>query len=100
MGTLYGIVFFSHQLGGFLGVWLGGLFYDLYGSIVDDGTFKALIPINTSIIDIGGHFVFLKFLIFDHNGASDSLRFSHIEINEHPMKNENYSSKYFQVLTP
>ncbi len=25
MGTLYGIVFFSHQLGGFLGVWLGGL---------------------------------------------------------------------------
>lgn len=24
MGTLYGIVFFSHQLGSFLGVWLGG----------------------------------------------------------------------------
>ena len=32
MGTLYGIVFFSHQLGGFLGVWMGGMFYDLYGS--------------------------------------------------------------------
>ncbi|TCO73524.1 MFS transporter [Rhodovulum euryhalinum] len=32
MGTLYGIVFFSHQLGSFLGVWLGGKFYDLYGS--------------------------------------------------------------------
>ena len=31
MGTLYGIVFFSHQLGGFLGVWLGGQFYDIYG---------------------------------------------------------------------
>ena len=31
MGTLYGIVFFSHQLGGFLGVWLGGRMYDLYG---------------------------------------------------------------------
>jgi predicted MFS family arabinose efflux permease len=31
MGTLYGIVFFSHQLGGFLGVWLGGKLYDLYG---------------------------------------------------------------------
>ena len=30
MGTLYGIVFFSHQLGGFLGVWLGGLFYDQF----------------------------------------------------------------------
>ena len=32
MGTLYGIVFFSHQLGSFLGVWLGGKMYDLYGS--------------------------------------------------------------------
>lgn len=31
MGTLYGIVFFSHQLGGFLGVWLGGAMYDIYG---------------------------------------------------------------------
>lgn len=32
MGTLYGIVFFSHQLGSFLGVWLGGRMYDSYGS--------------------------------------------------------------------
>ncbi|MCR8726593.1 MFS transporter [Frigidibacter sp. ROC022] len=31
MGTLYGIVFFSHQLGSFLGAWLGGKFYDIYG---------------------------------------------------------------------
>ncbi len=32
MGTLYGIVFFSHQLGSFIGVWMGGELYDLYGS--------------------------------------------------------------------
>ncbi|KDE40634.1 Transmembrane transporter, major facilitator family [Nitrincola lacisaponensis] len=32
MGTLYGLVFFSHQLGGFLGVWLGGALYDLYAN--------------------------------------------------------------------
>ncbi|MEJ6393159.1 MFS transporter [Gymnodinialimonas sp. 2305UL16-5] len=32
MGTLYGIVFFSHQLGSFMGVWLGGQMYDLYGN--------------------------------------------------------------------
>ncbi|WP_017927644.1 MFS transporter [Limimaricola hongkongensis] len=32
MGTLYGIVFFSHQLGSFMGVWLGGRLYDVYGS--------------------------------------------------------------------
>ena len=32
MGTLYGIVFFSHQLGSFWGVWLGGALYDIYGT--------------------------------------------------------------------
>ena len=32
MATLYGFVFLSHQIGSFLGVWLGGKFYDLYGS--------------------------------------------------------------------
>ncbi|MDP2493519.1 MFS transporter [Shimia thalassica] len=31
MGTLYGIVFFSHQVGSFLGVWLGGRMYDTFG---------------------------------------------------------------------
>lgn len=30
--TLYGIVFMSHQIGSFLGSWLGGLAYDLTGS--------------------------------------------------------------------
>ncbi|MEG3617787.1 MFS transporter [Magnetovibrio sp. PR-2] len=50
MGTLYGIVFFSHQLGSFLGVWLGGELYDMYGSYdvvwwvgVGVGAFSALI---------------------------------------------------------
>ncbi len=32
MATLYGFVFVSHQLGSFLGVWLGGRLYDAYGS--------------------------------------------------------------------
>ncbi|MEL3891489.1 MFS transporter [Ferrovibrio sp. MS7] len=32
MATLFGIVFFSHQVGGFLGVWLGGRLFDLTGS--------------------------------------------------------------------
>jgi MFS family permease len=50
MGTLYGIVFFSHQLGSFLGVWLGGRMYDIYGDYtavwwigVAIGAFSALI---------------------------------------------------------
>jgi predicted MFS family arabinose efflux permease len=32
LGTLFGIVFFSHQVGSFLGAWLGGLVFDLSGS--------------------------------------------------------------------
>ncbi|QHQ35877.1 MFS transporter [Algicella marina] len=50
MGTLYGIVFFSHQLGSFLGVWLGGELYDLYGNYnavwwigVGVGAFSAIV---------------------------------------------------------
>jgi MFS family permease len=50
MGTLYGIVFFSHQLGSFLGVWLGGKMYDIYGTYtavwwvgVGVGAFSAII---------------------------------------------------------
>ena len=50
MGTLYGIVFFSHQLGSFLGVWLGGKMYDIYGTYtvvwwfgVGVGLFSAIV---------------------------------------------------------
>ena len=50
MGTLYGIVFFSHQLGSFLGVWLGGRMYDTFGDYtavwwigVGIGAFSAII---------------------------------------------------------
>ena len=32
MSMLFGIVFFSHQIGSFLGSWLGGRFFDIYGS--------------------------------------------------------------------
>ncbi len=31
LAMLYGIVFFSHQIGAFLGAYLGGYFFDLYG---------------------------------------------------------------------
>lgn len=32
MATLFGIVFFGHQIGAFLGVWMGGVLYDATGS--------------------------------------------------------------------
>ena len=34
LGLLGGLVFFSHQIGSFVGVWLGGYFYDQTGSYV------------------------------------------------------------------
>jgi MFS family permease len=50
MGTLYGFVFLSHQIGGFMGVWLGGKMYDLNGDYtlvwwigVGVGAFSALV---------------------------------------------------------
>ncbi|MCV2872401.1 MFS transporter [Defluviimonas sp. WL0050] len=50
MGTLYGIVFLSHQVGSFMGVWLGGRLYDAYGDYtlvwwigVAVGAFSAIV---------------------------------------------------------
>jgi len=59
MGTLYGFVFLSHQLGSFLGVWLGGKMYDLTGDYttvwwigIAVGAFSALIhlPIREKVM--------------------------------------------------
>jgi MFS family permease len=50
MGTLYGFIFLSHQIGSFIGIWLGGKFYDLDGTYdtvwwigVGVGAFSAII---------------------------------------------------------
>jgi MFS family permease len=50
MGTLYGVIFLSHQIGSFLGVWLGGRMYDITGDYtlvwwigVGIGAFSALV---------------------------------------------------------
>ena len=59
MGTLYGIVFLSHQIGSFVGVWLGGFFYDIYGSYnivwwvgIGVGAFSAIIHLPIKEIPI------------------------------------------------
>ena len=50
MGTLYGIIFLSHQIGSFVGIWLGGRMYDAYGDYtavwwigVAVGAFSAIV---------------------------------------------------------
>jgi len=60
MTMLYGVVFLSHQVGSFLGVWLGGLVYDMTKSYdtmwwisIGLGLFAALIhwPINEAAVE-------------------------------------------------
>ena len=50
MGTLYGIIFLSHQIGSFVGIWLGGSLYDTFGNYnlvwwigIGVGAFSAII---------------------------------------------------------
>ena len=50
LGLLGGVVFFGHQIGSFLGAWLGGRFFDLFGNydyawamIIAFGVFAALV---------------------------------------------------------
>ena len=61
MGTLYGLIFLSHQIGSFVGVWLGGELYDKYGSYdivwwvgVGVGAFSAIIhlPVKESPLEL------------------------------------------------
>ena len=71
LSTLFGIVFLSHQVGAFLGVWLGGSVFDAtggYGPVwvvaVILGVVAALVhlPIATDRTQIAVHF---------HDGLSD-----------------------------
>jgi MFS family permease len=62
MGTLYGFIFLSHQIGSFMGVWLGGKMYDLNGDYtlvwwigVGVGAFSAIVhlPIRERTMAVG-----------------------------------------------
>ena len=55
MATLYGIVFLAHQIGSFIGIWMGGKVYDLYGNYdlvwwaaVGLGVFSAIVHLPVS----------------------------------------------------
>jgi MFS family permease len=52
MATLYGIVFFSHQMGSFVGVYLGGVLYDVYGSYTIGWWIGIAVGVFSSLIHI------------------------------------------------
>jgi len=52
MAMLYGFAFFSHQVGGFLGVWLGGLLYEASGSYIIVWWLSIVLGIASALINL------------------------------------------------
>ena len=52
MATLFGFAFFSHQVGGFLGVWLGGLLYTNTGSYEVVWWLSVVLGVISAIINL------------------------------------------------
>ena len=52
MGMLYGIVFLSHQVGSFFGVWMGGYLYDTTGSYDVVWWTASIIALATAVIHV------------------------------------------------
>lgn len=51
LGMLGGIVFFSHQIGSFLGVWLGGYIFDQYGTYNPVWWFGVVLGVFAAIVN-------------------------------------------------
>jgi MFS family permease len=52
MAMLYGFAFFSHQVGGFLGVWLGGLLYEINGNYSMVWWLSVLLGLISALINL------------------------------------------------
>jgi MFS family permease len=52
LAMLFGFVFFSHQVGGFLGVWLGGLLYESRGSYAIVWWLSVALGIASAIVNL------------------------------------------------
>ncbi len=52
MAMLYGFAFFSHQLGGFLGVYLGGILYEATGSYIVVWWLSIALGIASAVINL------------------------------------------------
>jgi MFS family permease len=50
LGMLFGMVFLSHQIGAFLGVWLGGILYDATGSYDTVWTLAIVLGVLAAIL--------------------------------------------------
>ena len=52
LAMLFGFAFFSHQVGGFLGVWLGGIMFDAYGSYMPVWLLSVFFGVMSAIVNL------------------------------------------------
>src|SRR3954471_2377512 len=52
LAMLFGLAFFSHQVGGFLGVWLGGLLFERTGSYDVVWGLTILLGVFSAVINV------------------------------------------------
>ena len=52
LATLYGFAFFSHQVGGFLGVWLGGIVFEKFNSYTPIWWLSVLFGVLSALINL------------------------------------------------
>jgi predicted MFS family arabinose efflux permease len=52
LATLYGFAFFSHQVGGFLGVLLGGIVFEKFGSYMPIWWLSVLFGVLSALINL------------------------------------------------
>jgi MFS family permease len=52
LATLYGFAFFSHQVGGFLGVWLGGVVFEKFSSYTPIWWLAVLFGVLSALINL------------------------------------------------
>jgi len=52
LATLYGFAFFSHQVGGFLGVWLGGIVFEKFHSYTPIWWLSVLFGVLSALINL------------------------------------------------
>ncbi len=52
LATLYGFAFFSHQVGGFLGVWLGSIVFEQFGSYTAIWWLSVLFGLLSALINL------------------------------------------------
>lgn len=52
LGSLFGVVFFSHQIGAFIGIWLGGYLYEHQGSYNTTWFVAVLLSVAAALIHL------------------------------------------------